>query len=358
LSGTNYIGVNNDAATQFFPGSIDRVGVLSGAKTAAEINADYDNDVTGGIAAPSDLTGGAGTNSVFLVWTDNSSNETGFNVERSTDGTSWTPIASTSANITSFIDTGLSSSTLYYHRVRAFNSTTYSGYSNVDMTTTTPSGGQKLALWNMNGTAGTVAKETDDGPSGLTLTENGSPTSATGTTSPQTDGAYSLNGTSQYLSSADTGLPTGNSPYTVEAWVDVPSFSGGDGNDFNVVAWGTRSNYESVQFAVEGNLSGNPGQITWGDFGENHGSGGAIQSGVWQFIAATYDGSQVCLYINGAQDSCHSVTNTPNLTLSGTNYIGVNNDAATQFFPGSLDRVQVLDGARTPGEILADYNNL
>src|SRR5215813_10135843 len=36
---------------------------------------------------------------------------------------------------------------------------------------------------------------------------------------PTTDGAYSLNGSSQYLTSADTGLPAGNSHYTIEAWV-------------------------------------------------------------------------------------------------------------------------------------------
>ncbi len=59
---------------------------------------------------------------IRLNWTDNSSNETGFKIERSPNGSSsWTQIATVGANTTQYLNTGLSESTAYYYRVRAYN---------------------------------------------------------------------------------------------------------------------------------------------------------------------------------------------------------------------------------------------
>src|SRR5439155_7382336 len=62
-------------------------------------------------------------------WNDNSNNETGFKIERSSDGTNFTQIATAAAGATSYSDTGLASSTTYYYRVRATNSVGDSPYS-------------------------------------------------------------------------------------------------------------------------------------------------------------------------------------------------------------------------------------
>jgi titin len=55
----------------------------------------------------------------------------GFNIERSTDGTTFGNVASVGANVTAFSDTGLVTSTTYSYRISAFNSGGSSGYSNV-----------------------------------------------------------------------------------------------------------------------------------------------------------------------------------------------------------------------------------
>lgn len=66
-----------------------------------------------------------------LSWTDNSDNETGFRVERSTSPRSgFVEIGSVSANITRYSVTRLNASTTYYFRVRAFNSAGSSPYTN------------------------------------------------------------------------------------------------------------------------------------------------------------------------------------------------------------------------------------
>jgi len=79
-----------------------------------------------------------------VSWQDNSPNETGFEVYRSTNGPNgaFTLIATTTASVISRADTGLNSSTQYCYEVRAFitaNSvTTYSGFSNTACATTLP----------------------------------------------------------------------------------------------------------------------------------------------------------------------------------------------------------------------------
>src|SRR5712692_9708027 len=76
------------------------------------------------------------TSQINLSWVDNSDNETGFLIERSSDGTNFTQIATVGANITSYSDTGLSASTTYYYRVRASGGSGTSNYSNVASATT------------------------------------------------------------------------------------------------------------------------------------------------------------------------------------------------------------------------------
>ena len=58
---------------------------------------------------------------INLHWTDGSSTESGFLVERSSNGTSFTQIGVTAANATGYSDTGLTANKTYYYRVRATN---------------------------------------------------------------------------------------------------------------------------------------------------------------------------------------------------------------------------------------------
>ncbi len=68
--------------------------------------------------AASSLSFTAITNTgMTLKWVDNSNNETGFLIYRSTDGVNYSYINQTSANATSSAQTGLSGSTTYYWRV-------------------------------------------------------------------------------------------------------------------------------------------------------------------------------------------------------------------------------------------------
>ncbi|WP_028982439.1 LamG-like jellyroll fold domain-containing protein [Sporocytophaga myxococcoides] len=75
--------------------------------------------------APSGLVTVGGFKEVKLTWIDNSTTETAFVVERSTDATSgFVAIATVGENITSFTDNSASLGVTYYYRVYAKNATT------------------------------------------------------------------------------------------------------------------------------------------------------------------------------------------------------------------------------------------
>ena len=81
--------------------------------------------------APTGLTATAvSTTRIDLSWTDDDTSQTGYTVERSEDGTTWTLVATINdPNTTVCSDTGRTEGTLYYYRVQATNAVGNSGYS-------------------------------------------------------------------------------------------------------------------------------------------------------------------------------------------------------------------------------------
>jgi PKD repeat protein len=105
----------------------DNGGLTNSATTTATVSAPATIP-----AAPSNLTASSTTaKQVILNWTDNSSNEQNFIVQRSTSPTSgFTQVASLGANVTTYTNTGLTSGRTYYFRVRAKNASGTSAFSN------------------------------------------------------------------------------------------------------------------------------------------------------------------------------------------------------------------------------------
>jgi len=93
-------------------------------------------------AAPTALTATvASCSCINLRWNDNSSNETGFKIERcqGTGCGSFVQIAQVGANVTTYSNTGLSAGVSYTYRVRAYNASGNSAYSNTATATPSPS---------------------------------------------------------------------------------------------------------------------------------------------------------------------------------------------------------------------------
>ena len=76
-------------------------------------------------------------NKVSIGWIDNSAGETNFEIFRSLNDISFEKIAEVEANVSSFLDSGLTGNTKYFYKVRAINRQTESDFSN-NLSTITP----------------------------------------------------------------------------------------------------------------------------------------------------------------------------------------------------------------------------
>jgi hypothetical protein len=232
------------------------------------------------IVAPSGLTASAtSTSAITLAWTDNSSNEDNFILERSADP-SFATVTSTAlpANTTTYTDTGLNPGT-YYYRVKAVNSTDNSAYSNTASTATLPdapfnlsavasSGYQVSLTWTdtaYNATAYVVERSTAGGP--WNVLDSSLPANATSyvdtTANSLTSYAYRVKATNAGGSSGYAG------PASVTTPDDVPkaptnltaSRSGGNPKNQRVtLTWKDASTNESgftVQRATDSTFTSN-----------------------------------------------------------------------------------------------------
>lgn len=89
--------------------------------------------------APTSLTVGDATETTLHVsWTDNSDNESGFRIERSStsSSTGFSLIANTGVDTQTYNDSGLTASTTYWYRISAFNAAGDSAFSNIASATT------------------------------------------------------------------------------------------------------------------------------------------------------------------------------------------------------------------------------
>ncbi|HEV7858018.1 MAG TPA: fibronectin type III domain-containing protein [Pyrinomonadaceae bacterium] len=126
------IGLQSGAATNFASVTSSTSSVSYAAANNTQTNA-----IAAGTAyiftpnvpaAPTTLTFAPVTGaSVQLNWADNSSNEVGFVIYRSTDGVNYNFITQTAANATSFNDSGLIPGTTYFYRVYAVTEGALSG---------------------------------------------------------------------------------------------------------------------------------------------------------------------------------------------------------------------------------------
>ena len=70
---------------------------------------------------PTNLTVSTGYKSISINWKDNATNEDGYKISRSVNGTSFTIVKNLSKNTTSYTDSNLNPNTKYYYKVGAYN---------------------------------------------------------------------------------------------------------------------------------------------------------------------------------------------------------------------------------------------
>src|SRR5258706_6481517 len=131
LSATSFTGLS---AVKSSTSTIEIGAVLTSGAKGARLSQISTVITYTPLSSPSSLMAvSAGTEAALLSWTDNSSNEDGFKIERGTDGINFSQINTVGSNVTSYTDPNVIGT--YYYRVRAFNSGGDSGYSSTANTT-------------------------------------------------------------------------------------------------------------------------------------------------------------------------------------------------------------------------------
>ena len=154
-------------------------------------------------------------------------------------------------------------------------------------------------------------------------------------------GMYDFNATGDYIDASSTavGLPQGNAPFTVEAWVKTSQTSIG-----NFISWGRRSNNNRAGFAVRNSRLAFIGQSN--DYTGNT----IIADGEWHHVTIAYDGTVMRFYVDGILD-INPTTAPLNITDQNLVLGKISLPDNTEFYRGSLDEVRIWNTARTQNEI-------
>ena len=171
----------------------------------------------------------------------------------------------------------------------------------------------------------------------------------------QVNNALRFDGTNDFISVfTNTGIPIGNSNYTIEAWIKPYVFTSST-NTNGIIGWGDWSLPNKVNaFRLDRagllNYWNGPDLITL--------SSGTVSSiftaQEWRHVACSYDGTTRKLYVDGvvvASDipGGHTTPFSSNLKIGTTTNI--------EYFNGALDEIRVWNLGRTQTQIQANMNS-
>ena len=304
--------------------------------------------------APSNLAATSfSTNQIILTWQRNADNEDGYKIERSTNGVNFDEIGFTMGVVSSnFADnTRFSPCTNYYYRVRAYNTSGNSDYSNIAVATTGCGlTGGLVAYYPFNGNANDASGNNNHAAvHGALLCAD---------RFGNANCAFSFDGASQYL--------------------ECPNFQGANTNYMSVSAWIFKSTFNpslfETLFATEScryqTVYGAALHAAWTDGANRQELFAAtnIQSSVWHHVMWVRDGTVQRFYFDGMEipvtgyainDSYVATTNLVTIARQ-INSCRIGVDGLSQiggidWFNGKIDDVRIYNRALSVSEVSQLY---
>jgi hypothetical protein len=205
--------------------------------------------------------------------------------------------------------------------------------------------GGLVGFWKLDDGSGTTAADASGNDLDGTLVGN------TSWVDGIVAGALAFDGDGDYVDlGKDPALDITNQ-ITVSAWIKVDAF---DRQWQTIIAKGDSAwrlqrdrNNNTLEFACNSLVV--PG-TRWGKV-----SGIAdVNDGRWHHVAGTYDGSQICLYVDGKLDISSTASGTIIINDQPV-YIGENSEQSNRFWNGLIDDVRIYSYALTADDIAAIY---
>jgi hypothetical protein len=207
--------------------------------------------------------------------------------------------------------------------------------------------GGLVGWWKLDEGSGNIAADAGD------KALDGSLVGDTGWVDGILAGAIAFDGDGDYVDLGKDPAFDITNQITVSAWIKVDAF---DADWQTIVAKGDSAwrlqrdqRNNTLEFACSGILV--PG-TRWGAV---HGTVD-VNDGRWHHAVGTYDGSQICLYVDGRLD-VSSTASGPIKINDHPVYIGENSDQSNRFWNGLIDDVRIYSYALTSEEIAAITEN-
>lgn len=162
------------------------------------------------------------------------------------------------------------------------------------------------------------------------------------------DGAATFNGSTGYLTTNSTSLPSGNSAFTLEGWFKT-SMTGA--NQIILALGGFAAKTAGLLYVNSSN------KLDGDLFSSSISSGATVTDGAWHHAVFTWDGTNGNLYLDGALVAGPTALGPNNLTAGQTVYIGAQNFGSIGgYFNGTLDEVAIYGAALSSTRVTAHYN--
>lgn len=173
-------------------------------------------------------------------------------------------------------------------------------------------------------------------------------------------GYIEFDGTNDYISLASsmintgTGISSGDSSYTLEAWIYVRSSQGTTTNADSIIG-----NASTYGVGMQVGISNGKPRINYGARGTSNFYSSEFEYNQWTHIVLSrIAGTSLIGYINGIQDTTFTASN---LSVGSTSWgnmtVGNSSPRISGYFDGYMSSVRVYNKGLSPDEVWQNYEN-
>lgn len=204
-----------------------------------------------------------------------------------------------------------------------------------------------VGLWTFSN-SGNLGADTSGNGYNLTLEGSGTTYSATAFNG---QGAVHFNGSGYFAASSFPSLlPTGNSSYTIAAWIDPSTLAA----EYGILGWGDYGTNNAVNAlrTADAGQDGYNGIDNYAWFNDLTDTDNNVFDNQWLFVVATYNGTTRTLYIDPATGG-PSTSDTPGTLDVGATDFNIGQALSGQTFTGYMADVSIYNTALTDSQIIA-----